>query len=72
MSAVPVPDDLASRLAERARRDGVPEAKLVELALRGFLDRDPYEFFEAGASDYLRGDRVDDRLRETGFGRPRS
>jgi hypothetical protein len=72
MSAVPVPDDLASRLTERARRDGVSEEKLVERALRGFLDQDPYEFFEVGASDQLRGDRVDERLRETGFGRPRS
>lgn len=72
MSAVPVPDDLAARLARRARRDGVPEEDLVEQALRGFLDQDPYEFFDSGSSDQLRGDRVDYRLEQTGFGRERS
>ena len=72
VSAIPVPDDLASRLAERARRDGVSEETLVERALRGFLDQDPYEFFGIGESDQLRGHRTDERLRETGFGRPRS
>lgn len=72
MAAVPVPEDLVARLRRRARLDGIPEEQLVERALRGFLDQDPYEFFEAGSSDLLRGDRVNQRLEQTGFGRPRS
>lgn len=72
MTAVPVPDKLAAQLARRARRDGVPEEELVERAIRGLLEEDPYEFFEAGTSEELHGDRVDERLEETGFGRPRS
>ncbi|CAN5411056.1 hypothetical protein BH23ACT9_BH23ACT9_28420 [soil metagenome] len=39
MTVVPVPDDLVTRLARRARRDGVPEEELVERAIRGFLDQ---------------------------------
>ena len=72
MTAIPVPDELARRLAQRARREGIAEEELVERALRGFLDQDPYEFFGAASSDRLRGVAVDDRLGETGFGRARS
>lgn len=72
MTAIPVPDELAQRLAQRALREGVPEDALVEQALREFLDQDPYEFFEVASSDRLRGATVDERLEESGFGRPRS
>lgn len=72
MTTVPVPDELAQRLAQRARRDGMPEEELVVRALRGFLDQDPYEFFDVASSDRLRGAAVDERLAETGFGRARS
>lgn len=72
MTAIPIPDELARRLARRARREGVAEEELVQRALRGFLDQDPYEFFDVASSEELRGAAVDARLRETGFGRHRS
>lgn len=72
MTAVPIPDDLAARLERRARREGVPTEQVIERALSGYLAQDPYEFFEVGSSEELRGADADERLVETEFGHPRS
>lgn len=72
MTAVPISDELAARVERRARREGVPAEEIIERALSGYLDQDPYEFFEAGSSKTLRGGKAAERLAQTGFGSRRS
>jgi hypothetical protein len=63
---VDLEDSEAVRLRELSERVGVPAAVLARRAVTAMLRDEAYEFFGAGESDELRGDRVDDLL-EDGF-----
>jgi len=65
---VDLDDDAAERLRQLAEREGVAPGELARRLLTEATGQDPYGFFDAGSSDELRGERVDERLAERRFG----
>lgn len=68
---VEVDDDVATRLAERARQSGVSAEELARRAVAEFVRERPrvgdLSFFGVGASDELQAEHTDELLAE-GFG----
>ncbi len=62
-----IDDDLASRIDEVARREGISTTKLMMRALEAYVEPDPFGFIEVGSSDVLRGESADNLLAD-GFG----
>ena len=65
---VDLDDDAAERLRRQAEQEGVTPAELARRLLTEVTGQDPFDFFDAGSSDVLRGDQVDERLAEQRFG----
>lgn len=65
---VDLDDVAAERLRRQAEREGVTPGELARRLLAEATGADPFEFFDAGASETLRGASVDERLAEHRFG----
>jgi predicted transcriptional regulator len=65
---VDLDDDAAERLRRQAEQEGVTPAELARRLLTEAAGQDPFDFFDAGSSEVLRGDQVDERLAEHRFG----
>lgn len=65
---VEITDALAARLADQARRLGVPVEELTERALTAYLHKDPFGFVGVADSEEVRGRDADEQLAEFGFG----
>jgi len=65
---VDLDDDAAERLRQQAEREGVAPGELARRLLTEATGQDPYEFFDAGSSENLRGELVEERLAEHRFG----
>lgn len=63
-------DDAAERLRRQAEREGVTPGELARRLLTEATGQDPFDFFDAGSSEQLRGEQVDERLAEHRFGEP--
>ena len=62
-------DAAAERLRRQAEAAGITVDELVRRLLTDAATDDPFEFFDAGRSDALRGSNVDERLEQHDFGR---
>ena len=62
-------DAAAERLRRQAEAAGITVDELVRRLLTDAATDDPFEFFDAGRSDALRGSNVDERLERHDFGR---
>ncbi len=65
---VDLDDDAAERLRRQAELEGVTAAELARRWLTEVTGQDPFDFFDAGSSDELRGEQADERLAEHRFG----
>ena len=62
-------DAAAERLRRQAEAEGITVGELVRRLLTDAATDDPFEFFDAGRSDALRGSNVEERLEQHDSGR---